>query len=56
MYCYIMDKKEAKEILKKLYPLKPGDVVSFLISEALLAVDFKGSSYATEVKEFIVNL
>ena len=52
----MISKEYAKQILKKAYPLVPGDSMSFTISEALFVLEYSGSSYSDEVNEFIKTL
>ncbi len=52
----MISKQDAKYILKKAYPLVPGDSLSFAISEALFVLEYSGSSYSDEVNVFIKNI
>lgn len=49
-------KAYAYQILKEAYPLKPGDTVTFLISEALFVLEYQGSSDSADVNLFIERL
>jgi len=51
-----INKARAYQILKKAYPLKPGDTITFEISEALFVLDYRSGSDSKEVNEFIKNL
>ncbi len=52
----LISKQYAKQILKKAYPLEPGDTISFQVSEALFVLEYSGNSYSAEVNEFIKNI
>ena len=52
----IISKAYAYQILRKAFPLKNGDNITFEICEALLILHYKGNSYSCEINEFIKNL
>ena len=52
----IISKAYAYQFLKKVYPLKPGDTITFQLSEALFVLGYKGNSYSGEINEFIKEL